>query len=82
MQLSACLFCYTLALNVYTVFYNYFDYRYHWGAFDISIYTSTYGVVLALATGVVIRLVVPRRVSEERGLAFGLCVQVRHVAGC
>lgn len=79
MQLSLCLFCFSVALNVFSVYYNYFDFRYHWDALEISLFYSAFGVLLALTTGVGIRYLIPKRLSESRGVLVGFFLQVHAV---
>ena len=76
-QLSLCLCLYSLAINVYTIFYNYLDYRYHWGPLEISVFFSVFGVILALTTGLGIRIIVPKLLSEGRGIVVGMLMHVR-----
>ena len=71
------LLCFCFSLNVFCVYYNYLDFRYHWSALDISFFFSTFGLTLALTSGVVIRFLVPKRLSMERGVMLGMFLQVR-----
>lgn len=77
MQLAVVLACFSLSLNVFSVYYNYFDFRYHWSPLDISLYFSTFGILLALTSGLFIRFLVPKRLSVGRGVLLGLALQVR-----
>lgn len=77
MQLAVVLSCFSLSLNVFSVYYNYFDFRYHWSPLDISLYFSTVGILLALTSGLLIRFLVPKRLSVGRGVLLGLALQVR-----
>lgn len=77
MQMAGVLLCFSLSLNVFCVYYNYLDFRYHWNALDISFFFSALGVLLALTSGVMIRFLVPKRLSMERGVLIGLSLQVR-----
>lgn len=76
MQMAAVLSCFSLSLNVFCVYYNYLDFRYHWDALDISLFFSTFGVLLALTSGFIIRFLVPNRLSMEKGVLLGLLLQV------
>ncbi|CAM9256814.1 unnamed protein product [Scytosiphon promiscuus] len=75
MQMAMVLSCFSLSLNVFCVYYNYLDFRYHWNALDISFFFSALGVLLALTSGVMIRFLVPKRLSMERGVLLGLSLQ-------
>ncbi|CAN0218419.1 unnamed protein product [Ectocarpus sp. 12 AP-2014] len=75
MQLAVVLACFSLSLNVFSVYYNYFDFRYHWSPLDISLYFSTFGILLALTSGILIRFLVPKRLSMGRGVLLGLALQ-------
>lgn len=75
--MAGVLLCFCFSLNAYTVYYNYLDFRYHWSALDISYFFSTFGVLLALTSGVIIRFLVPKRLSMERGVILGMLMQVR-----
>lgn len=77
MELALCLFCFALALNVYSVYYNYFDFRYNWSALEISYFFSAFGVLLALTSGMGIRFLVPKRLTEGQGILLGWSLQVR-----
>ncbi|CAM9626616.1 unnamed protein product [Ectocarpus fasciculatus] len=69
-------FLFVLSLNVFATGYNYVDYRFGWTPSEISYFFATYNILMALAGGWVIRLIVPKRLSEENGALFGISVQV------
>lgn len=75
--MAGVLLCFCFALNVFCVYYNYLDFRYQWNALDISFFFSTFGLTLALTSGVIIRFLVPKRLSMERGVMLGMFLQVR-----
>eukprot|EP00752_Nemacystus_decipiens_P005145 g4668.t1 len=74
-EMAGVLLCFCFSLNVFCVYYNYLDFRYHWSALDISFFFSTFGLTLALTSGVIIRFLVPRRLSMERGVMVGMFLQ-------
>ena len=76
-EMAGALLCFCLSLYVSIVYYNYLDFRYHWNALDISFLYSTNGVLLALTSGVVIRFLLPKRLSMEQGMMLGMLMQVR-----
>ena len=76
MELAGVLLCYCFSLAVNTVYYNYLDFRYHWSALDISIFFSTNGVLLVITSGVIIRFLLPKRLSMGHGLMLGMLMQV------
>lgn len=65
-----------MSLNVFSVWYNYFDFQFHWSALDISLFFSAFGLALAATSGLGIRFLVPQRLSEEQGVLLGLFLQV------
>lgn len=69
-------FLFVLSLNVFSVGYNYLDYRFSWSPLEISYFFATYNVFMGLAGGLFIRWIVPRYLSEEYGALFGISVQV------
>lgn len=77
MLLALCIFCCTLAVNVFGVYYNYLDFRYHWSALEISLFYSALGLLLALMSSAGIRFLIPKRLSEGQGTLVGLMMQVR-----
>ena len=79
MELAGVLLCYCFSLAVNTVYYNYLDFRYHWSALDISLFSSSNGVLLTLTSGVIIRFLLPKRLSMGRGLMIGMLLQVRRL---
>eukprot|EP00903_Cladosiphon_okamuranus_P016907 g15586.t1 len=74
-EMAGVLLCFCFALNVFCVYYNFLDFRYHWNALDISFFFSTFGLTLALTSGFVIRFLVPNRLSMERGVMLGMFLQ-------
>lgn len=69
-------FLFVLSLNAFSVGYNYLDYRFSWSPLEISYFFATYNVFMGLAGGLCIRWIVPRYLSEEYGVLFGITVQV------
>lgn len=65
-----------MSLNVYLVWYNYFDFHFHWSARDISYFFSAFGLTVAATSGLGISFLVPQRLSEEQGFLLGLLLQV------
>lgn len=75
--LSLCVFCVSMAVAVFDVYYNYLDFRYHWSALEISYFYSLLGVLLAATSSVGIRFLVPKRLSEGQAILLGFTINVR-----
>lgn len=73
--LAQSLFLYALAGSSFTVWYNYFDYKLDWDTVEIAMFYSTFGLCVAFVTGVVIRYLVPTRLSETQAILMGLMLQ-------
>ncbi|CAN0474484.1 unnamed protein product, partial [Ectocarpus sp. 12 AP-2014] len=76
LRIACSYFLFVLSLNVFATGYNYVDYRFGWTPSEISYFFATYNILMALAGGWVIRFIVPKRLTEEKGALFGISVQV------
>lgn len=72
-------FLYVMAFNIFSAFYNYLDFRFHWTPLEKSYLFAAHNVSMALVGGLGIRSLVPERLSEEHGALFGISVQVGFV---
>ncbi|CAN0305662.1 unnamed protein product, partial [Ectocarpus sp. 4 AP-2014] len=75
-RIACSYFLFVLSLNVFATGYNYVDYRFGWTPSEISYFFATYNILMALAGGWLIRFIVPKRLTEEKGALFGISVQV------
>ncbi|CAN0531091.1 unnamed protein product, partial [Ectocarpus sp. 12 AP-2014] len=71
LRIACSYFLFVLSLNVFATGYNYVDYRFGWTPSEISYFFATYNILMALAGGWVIRFIVPKRLTEEKGALFG-----------
>lgn len=77
LHISVCYLLFILSLNAFSAGYNYVHYRFDWSPFQISIFFAVFNSTLALSSGLVTRLLVPRLMSEEHGALLGTFIQVR-----
>lgn len=80
MALAQCLFLLSLSVQVYRVWYNYFDYKFEWSPLEISIFISTFGLSSAIVSGALIRVLIPRCMLETQAILLGVSLQVSLVS--
>eukprot|EP00953_Heterococcus_sp_UTEX-ZZ885_P025357 13782-Heterococcus_DN1.PRE.3 len=67
--------CSCIALGAFSTWYTLLDYRFSWGPVRIGAFATAFGVAIAFTQSVVIRFLVPKYVSERRGIQLGLALQ-------